>query len=139
MLGTPITHHHAGLSVPSLAQSVAWWRDMLGFEVDQEIDIPMIPAKIAMMRRGALRIELFEVPGAKPLPPERSSMHDDLHTHGTKHVAFAVPDIDAITAEMTARGAEIVMSRRAPWGAFLFIRDNAGNLVEFCEQKDLFA
>ena len=135
---TPLGFHHCGLSVPSLTESVAWWRDKLGFEVDQEIDIAAIPAKIAMLKRGPLRIELFEVPGAKPLPPERSSMHDDLHTHGTKHIAFAVPNIDAMVAEMTARGADIVMHRRAPWGAFLFIRDNAGNLVEFCEQKDLF-
>ncbi len=136
---TPITHHHGAISVPSLDQSVAWWRDMLGFEVDQEIDIPTIPAKIAMMKRGALRIELFEVPGAAPLPEGRASMHDDLHTHGHKHIAFAVPDIDRIVAEMTARGADIVMHRRAPWGAFLFIRDNTGNLIEFCEQRDLFA
>lgn len=135
---TPLAHHHGGISVPSLADSVAWWREMLGFEVDQEIEIAAIPAKIAMMRRGALRIELFEVPGASPLPPGRSSMHDDLHTHGHKHIAFAVPDLDAIVTEMTGRGADIVMHRRAPWGAFLFIRDNAGNLIEFCEQKDLF-
>lgn len=136
---TPIAHHHGGISVPSLAESVAWWREMLGFEVDQEIDVPAIPAKIAMMKRGSLRIELFEVPGAQPLPPERSSVHDDLHTHGHKHIAFAVPDLDAVVAEMTARGADIAMHRRAPWGGFLYIRDKAGNLIEFCEQKDLFS
>lgn len=136
---TPLAHHHGGISVPSLADSAAWWRETLGFEVDQEIEIAAVPVRIAMMRRGALRVELFEVPGAAPLPPARSSMHDDLHTHGHKHIAFAVPDLDAIVTEMTARGADIVTHSRAPWGAFLFIRDNAGNLIEFCEQKDLFA
>jgi methylmalonyl-CoA/ethylmalonyl-CoA epimerase len=136
---TPIAHHHGGISVPSLAESVAWWSDVMGFTLAQDIDIPVIPAKIAMMKRGDLRIELFEVEDAHPLPPERSDMNGDLHVHGHKHIAFAVPDLDQIVTEMTARGADIVTHKRAPWGAFLFIRDNAGNLIEFCEQKDLFA
>lgn len=138
MTRTPLSHHHGGYSVPSLAESVAWWRDMLGFEVDQEIDIPTIPARIAMMKRGSLRVELFEVPGSAPLPPERRVMHDDLKVQGMKHMAFAVPDLDEIVREMTERGADIVTHRRTHFGAFLFIRDNVGNLVEFCEQKDLF-
>jgi methylmalonyl-CoA/ethylmalonyl-CoA epimerase len=92
-----------------------------------------------MLKRGALRIELFEVPGAAPLPGDRRDMHADLHTHGHKHVAFAVENVDRIVEEMQARGADIVITRRAPWGAFLFIRDNVGNLIEFVEQPDLFA
>lgn len=136
---TPLTHHHGAISVPSLAEATRWWQGILGFEIDQQIEIPAIPARIAMMKRGRLRVELFEVPGSAPLPPARASMHDDLQTQGHKHIAFAVPDLDAIVAEMAARGADIVTHRRAPWGAFLFIRDNVGNLIEFCEQKDLFA
>ena len=135
---TPLKHHHGGYSVPDLAASVAWWQDTLGFTVDQDIDIPMIPARIAMLKRGDLRVELFEVPGSAPLDPSRRDMNADLHRQGMKHLAFAVPDLDAIVAEMTARRADIVLHRRAPWGAFLFIRDNVGNLIEFCEQKDLF-
>jgi methylmalonyl-CoA/ethylmalonyl-CoA epimerase len=135
---TQLTFHHAGISVPSLDDATRWWSDMLGFEVDQNIDIPAIPARIAMLKRGGLRIELFEVPGAEPLPAARSDMHADLHTHGHKHVAFAVEDVDAIVEEMRARGADIVMTKRAPWGAFLFIRDNVGNLIEFVEQPDVF-
>ena len=135
---TALTFHHAGISVPSLEAATKWWSEMLGFEVDQNIDIPAIPARIAMLKRGVLRIELFEVPGAEPLPAGRSDMHADLHTHGHKHVAFAVADGDLIVAELRERGADIVMTRRAPWGAFLFIRDNVGNLIEFVEQPDLF-
>jgi methylmalonyl-CoA/ethylmalonyl-CoA epimerase len=135
---TPLKHHHGGYSVPDLASSVAWWRDMLGFDVDQDIDIPMIPARIAMMKRGDLRVELFEVPGSQALDPSRADMNADLHRQGMKHMAFAVPDLGAIVAELTEKHADIVMHRRAPWGAFLFIRDNVGNLIEFCEQSDLF-
>jgi len=31
--------HHSGVSVPNLAASIAWYRDMLGFEVDQTMRI----------------------------------------------------------------------------------------------------
>jgi methylmalonyl-CoA/ethylmalonyl-CoA epimerase len=136
---TPLKHHHGGYSVPDLAASVLWWQTILGFEKVQDIDIEVIPAKIAMMKRGDLRVELFEVPGSAALDPSRRDMNADLHRQGMKHMAFAVPDLEAILAEMTARSADVVMHARAPWGAFLFIRDNVGNLIEFCEQKDLFA
>lgn len=136
---TELKFHHSAMSVPSLADSVAWWSATLGFEVEQYIDIDVIPAKVAMLRRGPMRVELFEVPGAAALPEARRDMNGDLHVHGNKHVAFAVADADAMAAELEARGADIVMSRRAPWGAFVFIRDNVGNLIEFVEQPDLFA
>jgi len=34
--------HHSGVSVPNLAASIAWYRDMLGFEVDQTMRIAAI-------------------------------------------------------------------------------------------------
>lgn len=136
---TELKFHHSAVSVPSLEESVAWWGATLGFEVEQYIDIDVIPARVAMLRRGPMRVELFEVPEASALPDERRDMNGDLHVHGNKHVAFAVADADRMAAELKARGADIVLARRAPWGAFVFIRDNVGNLIEFVEQPDLFA
>jgi catechol 2,3-dioxygenase-like lactoylglutathione lyase family enzyme len=131
--------HHNGVSVPDLAASIAWYRDMLGFEVDQRMRIDAIPADVAMLKRGPLRIELFEVKGAAALPEQRRDPQTDPHTHGNKHVAFAVEDVDTIVAELTERGADIVFVGRMPFGTFVFIRDNAGNLVEFVQQPDLWA
>lgn len=111
---------------------------MMDFTLEQEINLPVVPARIAMMKRGDLRVELFEVPGSAPLDPSRSDMNADLHRQGMKHLAFAVPDLDLIIEELTRKAADIVMHRRAGWGSFLFIRDNVGNLIEFCEQEDLF-
>ena len=129
--------HHGGISVPNLEASIAWYAAMLGFEVEKRFEIAAIPAKIAMLRRGDLRLELFEVPGATALPEERRHPNPDLHTHGNKHVAFAVRDIDAAERELRARGADIVLVGRFDHGN-LFLRDNAGNLVELIGEPALW-
>ena len=58
---------------------------------------------------------------------------------------FQVPGITAGLSRAIAGDlretpiAEVAMSVRAPHGSGFFLRDNAGNLLEFCEQRDLFA
>ena len=128
-------HHHGGLSVPDLEASIAWWRAVLGFEVVKRFAIPAIPATVAMLRNGPLHIELFEVSGAKPLPEERRQPDSDLHTHGNKHISFAVHSVREFAAELERRGADVVWVKEMPHGANIFIRDNAGNLIEFVQES----
>jgi methylmalonyl-CoA/ethylmalonyl-CoA epimerase len=127
-------HHHAGVSVPDLEEAIAWWRKVLGFEVAKRFPIPAIPAEVAMLQNGPLHVELVHVPGANPLPEERRTPDRDLHTHGNKHVAFGVRNVREFAAELTRRGADIVWVREMPHGSNIFIRDNAGNLIEFVEE-----
>ena len=125
--------HHGAISVPSLEDSLAWYGRVLGFEVESQFDIPAIPARVAMLRNGDLRIEVFEVPGAAPLPESRRTPDVDNRTHGNKHVAFVTPDVTALHEELVRRGADIVWLRHMPHGSAMFIRDNAGNLIEFVQ------
>ena len=127
-------HHHGGLSVPDLDASIAWWKKVLGFEVERRFFIPTIPAEVAMLRNGPLHIELFMVAGAHALPPERREPDTDVHTHGNKHVSFAVDNAAHFAEELKRRGADIVWVKVMPHGANIFIRDNAGNLVEFVQE-----
>ena len=133
-----LKHHHGGLSVPDIEASIRWWRTVLDFDVERRFDIPAIPAKVAMLRRGELRMELFEVQGAKSLPDERRKANTDLRTHGNKHVAFAVRNVDEVAEQLRARGADIEFVGHFPHGDNIFIRDNAGNLVEFVQEPDLW-
>jgi len=135
-MGKPLEfrHHHGGISVPDLEASIRWFAAVLDFEVERRFEIPAIPAKVAMLRRGELRMELFEVPGAAPLPPQRREPNTDVHIHGNKHVAFAVADVDSFAKELRSRGADIVFVAHHPFGSTLFIRDNAGNLIEFVQE-----
>jgi methylmalonyl-CoA/ethylmalonyl-CoA epimerase len=134
-----LKHHHGGISVPDLEASIEWFARVLEFEVENRFDIPPIPAKVAMLRRGNLRVELFEVPGAQGLPAERRQPNTDLRTHGNKHLAFAVKDADAAAEALQARGADIVFVGHFEFGANVFIRDNAGNLIEFVQAPEMWS
>jgi methylmalonyl-CoA/ethylmalonyl-CoA epimerase len=126
--------HHGGVSVPSLDEAIAWYRDVLGFELEKRFHIAAADAQAAMIRRGPLRFELFELAGAKPLPEERRHPPSDLTTHGNKHVAFQVDDLDVFLAAVQARGADVAMVVREQFGTGCFLRDCAGNLIEFVQE-----
>jgi methylmalonyl-CoA/ethylmalonyl-CoA epimerase len=105
---------------------------VLGFQLLRRLRIETIPAEVAILKHGAMHIELFQASDAKPLPPERREPDLDVRTHGNKHIAFAVADVDAFAQELRRRGADVVWVKHFPnGGANIFIRDNAGNLIEF--------
>jgi len=127
-------HHHLGISVPDLEASIDWYGRVLGFELVRRQRIETIPADVAILKHGAMHIELFQSAGAKPLPPERREPDSDVGTHGNKHIAFGVADVDTFAQELRRRGADVVWVKHFPHGgANIFIRDNAGNLIEFLE------
>jgi len=126
-------HHHGGVSVPDLEAAIIWWRTVLGFEVAERFPIPAIPADVAMLVNGPMHIELFQVAGAKPLPEERRQPDTDVYTHGNKHVSFAVGNVREFAEELRRRGADIVWVKEMKHGSNIFIRDNAGNLIEFVQ------
>jgi methylmalonyl-CoA/ethylmalonyl-CoA epimerase len=113
----PLKFHHGAISVPNLAASIAWWGDKLGFEVETQMTIDAIPAKAA------------------PLPEGRRHPDTDVLTHGTKHVAFATPNVRALVEELKRREVDIVFVADMPDTTVAFIRDNAGNLLEFYQQS----
>jgi methylmalonyl-CoA/ethylmalonyl-CoA epimerase len=89
-----------------------------------------------MIRRGPLRFELFEVEDAAPLPDERRQPNTDLKTHGNKHVAFRIDDLDGLLDELRAHDADIAFVVNEEFGRGCFIRDCAGNLIEFVEEPN---
>ena len=133
MAAPDFSFHHGGVSVPSLDEAIEWYRRVLGFELESRFPIEAAQAEAAFVRRGPLRFELFEVAGAKPLPDERRYPPSDLQTHGNKHVAFQVEDLESFLGAVEAKGADIAMVVREEFGKGCFIRDCAGNLIEFVE------
>ncbi len=128
--------HHGGVSVPSLAEAIDWYGRVLGFEVEKHFRIEPAKANAAMIRRGAMRFELFEVEGAAPLPEDRRMPIPDLKTNGNKHIAFQVDDLDGFLAEMETKGVNIAFVVREDFGSGCFIRDCAGNLIEFVTESN---
>jgi catechol 2,3-dioxygenase-like lactoylglutathione lyase family enzyme len=130
------TFHHGGVSVPSLDDAIAWYERVLGYSVEKRFHIVAANAEAAMLRKGPLRFELFEVEGAAPLPEDRRHPPADLRTHGNKHCAFRVESLDDFLTEMGAKGADIAFVVREEFGSGCFIRDCAGNLIEFVEEPN---
>lgn len=125
--------HHFGISVPDLDAAIAWYGQMLGFELEQRLLIEKIPAHIAFVRRGEFRIEIFQVSGAAPLPEDRRVPNLDLKTHGNKHMCFELPDVPAAVAALREAGADIALELTVQGNPTAFIRDCAGNLIELLE------
>jgi len=130
-----ISHHHIGISVPNAEESAAWYKKMLGFEIETRMN-QGAEMTVVHIRRGNCYIELFQLAGAKPLPEYRRDPSSDLRVHGTVHFAFQVSNVAAAVKELQAKGAEIAMGPvDTPGVAYVFIRDNAGNCFELIEYK----
>ncbi|MCA8887605.1 MAG: VOC family protein [Parvularculaceae bacterium] len=137
MADTPeFSFHHGGVSVPDLDAAIEWYDRVLGFKVERRFRIDAARADAAMIRRGPLRFELFEVEGAAPLPEERRHPPTDLKTHGNKHVAFRVSDIEEFLRAVETKRADIAFVVREEFGKGCFLRDCAGNLIEFVEEPN---
>ena len=126
--------HHGGVSVPSLDDAIDWYGRVLGFALERRFYIEAAKSHAAMVCKGALRFELFEVEGAAALPEDRRHPPSDLRTHGNKHVAFRVDDLEAFLEEVEAKGADVAFVVREAFGKGCFLRDCAGNLIEFVEE-----
>ena len=105
--------HHVGISVADLDQSIAWYEEYLGFSLESTGGVPEDDGRMAMLvSEGGFRVELFELPGAAALPDERRHPATDLRTHGVKHVAYEVDDIEALAERLRGLGADIVWDVR---------------------------
>ena len=134
-VGFEVGWDHVALSVPNIAESIAWYEKMLGFKEVRRGGQPT-GQQTAAIRRGNITIELFQLPNAAPLPESRRNPSEDFRTHGVKHFGFEVKNLPAVLAELKAKGVKMAFDMRDnPGTAFAFISDNAGNAIELIEHK----
>src|SRR6185436_5777168 len=134
-VGFEVAWDHVALSVPNIAESIAWYDKMLGFKEVRRGRQPT-GQQTAAVRRGNITIELFQLPDAAPLPESRKNPSEDFRTHGVKHFGFEVKNLPAVLAELKAKGVKMAFEMRdTPTEDFAFISDNAGNAIELIEHK----
>jgi metallo-beta-lactamase class B len=135
-VGFAIEWNHVALSVPNIAESIAWYEKMLGFKGTMRPSQPGARQLVADLRRGNVTIELFQLADAAPLPESRKNPSEDFRTHGVKHFGFEVKNLPAVLAELKAKGVKMAFEMRVtPTEDFAFISDNAGNAIELIEHK----
>jgi methylmalonyl-CoA/ethylmalonyl-CoA epimerase len=141
--------HHVSVAVPNLDAAIGWYGRILGFADPQRFQIGELGARGAFLRRGTLRLELWQLDGAAPVPAQRREPNTDLLTCGTKHMALTVQDLGAVLARFVREGVDIAAIQRAPTlpmrqeaeplraGATppfaMFIRDPGGTLIEILD------
>ncbi len=123
---------HFAISVPDLEASVKWYEDMLGFTFVKNVDIPVLPCRIAFIRKGDFEIEIFEHRETIPMDEARKNPNTDNQTQGNKHMAFYCPDVPALAEALKAKGVEVIIGpQQVEDTTMCFIRDNSDIIIEF--------
>ena len=127
--------NHIGVATPSIAASVALYRDVLGATtIGEPFDLPAQGVKVCFVDTPNTQIELIEPLG------EGSPIHGFLARNpagGQHHVCYEVPDIATAKAWFEGQGARLLGEPRI--GAhgtlvfFLHPRDMGGVLTEIME------
>lgn len=96
------SHPEYVMAVPDLAATTAWWRDVMGFTLNDQIE------GWSFLSRGGFHLRLGECPDA--IDPA------DLGDHQYFAAVF-IDDVDALYSEISARGANVLRPPRdEPWG-----------------------
>ncbi|WP_414901032.1 methylmalonyl-CoA epimerase [Sphingomonas flavalba] len=127
--------NHIGVATPSIAESVAHYRAVMGAEVVREaFDLPAQGVKVCFIDTPNSQIELIEPLGADS-PIAKFLEKNPLG--GQHHVCFEVPEIHAAKAWFESKGARVLGAPRI--GAhgtpvfFVHPKDMGGVLTEIME------
>jgi len=128
--------HHVGIAVPSLAETIPFYRDTLGYAVGPQIAVEEQRVRVVFCERDASRIELLEpsdaTSGVARFVAERGRA--TLH-----HLCFVVDDLPGTLARLADDGVELIdrVPRRGVHGAVAFLHPRAadGVLVELMQRR----
>jgi glyoxylase I family protein len=137
---------HVGISVANLERSIAFYRDLLGMRLIQEV--PMRGAnydaimglkgtegRIAVLRTGNLEIELLEFkrPASRPVEPGRH-----VSDQGISHFVIHVEDIAGLYARLETAGVRVhsaLVHFASCATTAVYFCDPDGNFIEMLEEK----
>ena len=136
--------HHTAISTPDIERAIAFYRDLLGFEVlvngawprgvesvDTLIGLKDSAARMAMLKKGNAMLELFEFESPAPA---RGNPHRPVNDHGLTHICLDVTDLGSEYARLKDAG---MFFHSAPVGTgnacCVYGRDPDGNVIELME------
>ncbi len=141
--------HHTGLQVESLDRSIAFYRDILGFEevfrwnpqapyIGELVGYPDVDLHAAILRMPGSDtfLELLEYRNV-----EREAVDTGTANPGTAHVAFFVDDLDALYRELRSSGTRSVSDPVTPTigpnkgGRAVYMLDPDGIRVELIQSS----
>jgi lactoylglutathione lyase len=152
-MGSITRSHHTGLQVADLERSLAFYRDILGFElvfawnpqasyVGELVGYPDVDLHAAILRPpdSDVFLELLEYRNV-----DRRAVDTRTANPGTAHIAFFVEGLDALYDELVAKGVPSVSAPVTPTigpnkgGRAVYMIDPDGVRVELIETAQSFA
>jgi glyoxylase I family protein len=142
---------HTGFTVSDLERSLAFWQDVLGFELshrahqkgqlaEQITGVPGAEILIAVLNAPGHKIELLEYRA----PPEREKIEARPCDVGSVHVALTVDDLDALLATIAASGWSAAGTPQTlsvgpnAGKRVIYVRDPDGTTIEFMQMPPGF-
>jgi len=130
--------HHVAVAVPSLSETIPFYRDVLGYRVDEPRVIADQRVRVAFATRDGSRVELLEPTdtesGVARFVAERG--RPTLH-----HLCFVVDDLASTLVRLASEGVELVdhAPRRGVEGIVAFLHPRAANgvLVELIDRESV--
>jgi methylmalonyl-CoA/ethylmalonyl-CoA epimerase len=99
-----VTIDHIGIAVGDLGASLAFFRDVLGLELEAPEEVPSQRVRAHFLQAGEAALELVEpTAGDSPIAKFVARRGPGLH-----HVALRVHDIVAALAELKTRGVRLI-------------------------------
>lgn len=126
--------NHVGQCTADLARAVAFYTELLGFEIERELVVPdessapllavepPVGLTAVYLTRGSFVLELMTFD--RPSNPDRSERV--MNEPGLTHLSISVDELDATVDRVPALGGEVVF--RSPVAAM--VRDPDGQLLE---------
>jgi methylmalonyl-CoA epimerase len=125
--------HHVAVVVRSIETSLAFYRDVLGLELETVMDIPSDRVRIAFLPVGESKVELVQP------TDDTTGVARFLESNGEgfHHVCFEVANLAETLLHLEIEGLELIDTapRRGAEGPVAFIHPRSGHgvLVELIE------
>jgi catechol 2,3-dioxygenase-like lactoylglutathione lyase family enzyme len=142
-----IAADHTGITVSNLERSVAFWRDVLGFEPSHTAhQTGEMAEQITGVKGAELRLAVLKAPGGHKIelleylaPSDRKRVDLRPCDVGSVHVALTVDDLDAILERIAASGwkaagePQTLKSGPNAGKRVVYVRDPDGTTIEFMQ------
>lgn len=142
-----IAADHTGITVSNLERSLAFWRDVLGFELSHRThQTGELAAKITGVAGAEISLAVLKTPTGHKIelleyfaPPDRQHVAPRPCDVGSIHVALTVDDLDAVLAAIAASGwkaagqPQTLQSGPNAGRRVVYVRDPDGTTIEFMQ------
>ncbi len=144
-----IAADHTGITVSNLERSLAFWRDVLGFELSHRAhQTGEMASEITGVAAAEIKLAVVKTPGGHKIElleyiaPADRKRHVDFRPCdvGSVHVALIVDDLDAVLSAINVSGwkaagkPQTLQSGPNAGKRVVYVRDPDGTTIEFMQQ-----